>query len=123
MKSDFIANVSHELKDAAFTDRMFGELVRPAGTKTNRTAREYGGISRVNQSGCRTSSTTCSTSRAGRGKPATTSPEGDLAEVVERALDVSRYRLDKEKMKLETSSTPSLPGLRNGRQRHDAGDS
>jgi len=31
---------------------------------------------------------------------------------VERALDVCRYRLDKEKMKLETSFDPELPGLR-----------
>ena len=38
--------------------------------------------------------------------------EGHLEEVVERALDVFRYRLEKEKLRLRTESKPTCPPLR-----------
>ena len=50
--------------------------------------------------------------RLERGKAGYHFAEGDLGEVVARAIDVCRYRLDKEKMKLEIDIEPELPGVR-----------
>ena len=50
--------------------------------------------------------------RLERGKASYNFAEGRLDEVVERALDVCRYRLDKEKMKLRTDIEPILPPVR-----------
>ena len=113
MKSDFIANVSHELKTPLSLIRMFGELVATGRHKDDRTAREYGGIiTRESERLSHLIDNVLDFARLERGKASYNFSEGDLAEVVERALDVCRYRLDKEKMKLETSFDPELPGLR-----------
>jgi two-component system phosphate regulon sensor histidine kinase PhoR len=51
-------------------------------------------------------------SRIERGKSSYHFAEGDLAEVVERALDVCRYRLEREKVKLVVELEPGLPLVR-----------
>ena len=113
MKSDFIANVSHELKTPLSLIRMFGELVATGRHKDDRTAREYGGIiTRESERLSHLIDNVLDFARLERGKASYNFAEGDLAEVVERALDVCRYRLDKEKMKLETDFEPDLPCLR-----------
>ena len=50
--------------------------------------------------------------RIERGKAATSSPRGTCDEVVERALDVFRHRLEKEKLRLRTEIEPNLPPVR-----------
>jgi len=102
---------------------MFGELVATGRHKDDRTAREYGGIiTRESERLSHLIDNVLDFARLERGKASYNFSEGDLAEVVERALDVCRYRLDKEKMKLETIFEPELPGLRMDEQWHDAGD-
>jgi two-component system phosphate regulon sensor histidine kinase PhoR len=113
MKSDFIANVSHELKTPLSLIRMFGELVATGRHKDDRTAREYGGIiTRESERLSHLIDNVLDFSRLERGKASYHFSESDLTEVVERALDVCRYRLDKEKMKLVTEFEPELPCLR-----------
>jgi two-component system phosphate regulon sensor histidine kinase PhoR len=113
MKSDFIANVSHELKTPLSLIRMFGELVATGRHKDDRTAREYGGIiTRESERLSHLIDNVLDFARLEQGKASYNFVEGDLAEVVERALDVCRYRLDKEKMKLETDFEPELPCVR-----------
>jgi two-component system phosphate regulon sensor histidine kinase PhoR len=113
LKSDFIANVSHELKTPLSLIRMFGELVATGRHKDDRTAREYGGIiTRESERLSHLIDNVLDFARLERGKASYHFSEGHLTEVVERALHVCRYRLDKEKMKLETVFEPELPELR-----------
>ena len=113
MKSDFIANVSHELKTPLSLIRMFGELVATGRHKGEATAREYGGI--ITRESDRLShliDNVLDFSRIERGKSSYHFAEGDLAEVVERALDVCRYRVEREKVKLVVDVEPGLPSVR-----------
>jgi len=113
LKSDFIANVSHELKTPLSLIRMFGELVATGRHKDEITAREYGGIiTRESERLSHLIDNVLDFARLERGKASYHFSEGDMAEVVERALHVCRYRLDKEKMKLETEFEPDLPPVR-----------
>ena len=113
MKSDFIANVSHELKTPLSLIRMFGEMVATGRHKGEEAAREYGGI--ITRESDRLShliDNVLDFSRIERGKSSYHFAEGNLAEVVERALDVCRHRLDREKMKLVVEIEPDLPPVR-----------
>jgi two-component system phosphate regulon sensor histidine kinase PhoR len=113
MKSDFIANVSHELKTPLSLIRMFGEMVATGRHKGEETAREYGGI--ITRESDRLShliDNVLDFSRIERGKSSYHFAEGDLAEVVERALDVCRHRLEREKMTLVVEIEPDLPLVR-----------
>ncbi len=113
LKSDFIANVSHELKTPLSLIRMFGELVATGRHKGEDTAREYGAIiTRESERLAHLIDNVLDFARLERGKASYHFSEGDLAEVVERALDVCRYRLEKEKLKLQTHIDSELPLLR-----------
>ncbi len=113
LKSDFIANVSHELKTPLSLIRMFGEMVATGRHKDEYTAREYGGIiTRESERLSHLIDNVLDFARLERGKTSYHFTEGDVVEVVERALHVCRYRLDKEKMKLDTEFEPNLPLVR-----------
>ena len=113
MKSDFIANVSHELKTPLSLIRMFGEMVATGRHKGAEAAREYGGIiTRESERLTHLIDNVLDFSRLERGKASYNFAEGNLAEVVERALDVCRYRLEREKMKLTVEIEPNLPAVR-----------
>jgi len=113
MKSDFIANVSHELKTPLSLIRMFGEMVATGRHKGEAAAREYGGIiTRESERLSHLIDNVLDFSRLERGKASYHFAEGNLAEVVERALDVCRYRIDREKMKLIVDIAPDLPAVR-----------
>jgi len=113
MKSDFIANVSHELKTPLSLIRMFGEMVATGRHKGEEAAREYGGIiTRESERLSHLIDNVLDFSRLERGKASYHFAEGNLADVVERALDVCRYRLEREKMKLSVAIEPDLPAVR-----------
>jgi signal transduction histidine kinase len=113
MKSDFIANVSHELKTPLSLIRMFGEMVATGRHKGEEAAREYGGIiTRESERLSHLIDNVLDFSRLERGKASYHFAEGDLAEVVERALHICRYRLEREKMKLVVEIEPDLPIVR-----------
>jgi two-component system phosphate regulon sensor histidine kinase PhoR len=113
LKSDFIANVSHELKTPLSLIRMFGELVATGRHKGEDTAREYGAIiTRESERLAHLIDNVLDFARLERGKASYHFTEGCLAEVVERAMDVCRYRLEKEKLKLQTDIDPELPIVR-----------
>jgi two-component system phosphate regulon sensor histidine kinase PhoR len=113
LKSDFIANVSHELKTPLSLIRMFGEMVATGRHKGELAAREYGAIiTRESERLSHLIDNVLDFARLERGKASYHFAEGDLADVLERALDVCRYRLEKEKLKLRTLIEPSLPLVR-----------
>ena len=113
LKSDFIANVSHELKTPLSLIRMFGEMVATGRHKGEETAREYGSIiTRESERLSHLIDNVLDFARLERGKASYDFAENDLALVLERALDVSRYRLDKERIKLRTRVDPDLPMVR-----------
>ena len=113
LKSDFIANVSHELKTPLSLIRMFGELIATGKHKGEGSAREYAGIiTRESERLTHLIDNVLDFARLERGKASYSFAEGRLDEVVERALDVCRYRLDKEKMKLRTDIEARLPPVR-----------
>jgi two-component system phosphate regulon sensor histidine kinase PhoR len=113
LKSDFIANVSHELKTPLSLIRMFGELIATGKHKGETSAREYGGIiTRESERLAHLIDNVLDFARLERGKASYNFAEGRLDEVVERALDVCRYRLDKEKMRLRTDIEQRLPPVR-----------
>jgi two-component system phosphate regulon sensor histidine kinase PhoR len=113
LKSDFIANVSHELKTPLSLIRMFAELLATGKHKGEGMAREYAGI--ITRESDRLShliDNVLDFARLERGKASYRFAEGRLEEVVERALDVLRHRLEKEKLRLRTDIEPDLPPVR-----------
>jgi two-component system phosphate regulon sensor histidine kinase PhoR len=113
LKSDFIANVSHELKTPLSLIRMFGELLATGRTKSPENAREYAEIiTRESERLSRLIDNVLDFARIERGKVAYDFKIGDLGEVLSRGLDVYRYRLDREQMKLTVDMPPDLPSVR-----------
>jgi two-component system phosphate regulon sensor histidine kinase PhoR len=113
LKSDFIANVSHELKTPLSLIRMFGEMVATGRHKGEETAREYGSIiTRESERLSHLIDNVLDFARLERGKASYDFIEGDLGPMLERALDVCRYRLEKERLKLRTRVERQLPLVR-----------
>jgi signal transduction histidine kinase len=113
LKSDFIANVSHELKTPLSLIRMFGEMVATGRHKGEETAREYGAIiTRESERLAHLIDNVLDFARLERGKASYDFAERELSSVLERALDVCRYRLEKEKMRLRTRIERPLPPVR-----------
>ena len=113
LRSDFIANVSHELKTPLSLIRMFGELVATGKHKEPGMARDYANI--ITREAERLShliDNVLDFARLERGKSSYNFAEGRLEEVVDRALDVCRYRLEKEKIRLRTELDAGLPLVR-----------
>src|SRR5262252_7616754 len=113
LRSDFIANVSHELKTPLPLIRMFGQLLATGKYKGEAMGREYAGI--ITREAERLShliDNVLDFARLERGKASYHFAEGHLEEVVERALDVFRHRLEKEKLRLRTEIESNLPAVR-----------
>jgi two-component system phosphate regulon sensor histidine kinase PhoR len=112
LKSDFIANVSHELKTPLSLIRMFAELLASGRTRGEASEREYAQIiQRESERLTRLIDNVLDFARLERGKAAYSFRRGDLAEVVQRGLEVYRYRLDRQGMKLALEVEPGLPGV------------
>ena len=100
LKSDFISNVSHELKTPLSLIRMFGELLS-LGRGNSDTRREYAGII-MRESDRLTSliDNVLDFSRIERGKAAYEMNRGNLRDVVRRAVDLCAYRAEKAGVRL-----------------------
>ncbi len=110
LMSDFISNVSHELKTPLSLIRMFGELLALGKLKSPEKATEYAAlITRESERLSRLIDNVLDFSRMERGKSAYDFQLGRLDEVVERALDVYRHRLEREGFRLTTKIDVGLP--------------
>jgi two-component system phosphate regulon sensor histidine kinase PhoR len=113
LKSDFIANVSHELKTPLSLIHMFAELVATGRSKSAESTREYAQIiTRESDRLARLIDNVLDFARFERGKAKPTFTVGDLGEVLLRSLDVYRYRLEREGMRLELDIAADLPPVR-----------
>ena len=110
LKSDFISNVSHELKTPLSLIRMYGELLALGKTRTPEKGREYAEIiTRESERLTRLIENVLDFSRIERGRAAYEFQPGRLADVVERSLDVYRHRLEREGWRLMTKIDGDLP--------------
>ncbi len=113
MKSDFLANVSHELKTPLSLIRMFGELVATGRTRGPEQIVEYASvITRESERLTRLIDNVLDFAKIERGQGGYTFADGDLAPVVERALELTRYRLEREGIALEVAIPDDLPPVR-----------
>jgi two-component system phosphate regulon sensor histidine kinase PhoR len=110
LKSDFISNVSHELKTPLSLIRMFGELLALGKLKSPDKAKEYAEIiTRESERLGRLIDNVLDFSRMERGRVSYDFQPGRLDEVVERSLDVYRHRVEREGFKLVTKIDAGLP--------------
>ncbi|MCA1664320.1 MAG: HAMP domain-containing histidine kinase [Myxococcales bacterium] len=110
LKSDFISNVSHELKTPLSLIRMFGELLAMGKLKSPEKGKEYAEIiTREAERLSRLIDNVLDFARMERGPVAYEFLPGRIDEVVERSLDVYRHRVEREGFRLTTKIDSDLP--------------
>jgi len=110
LKSDFVANVSHELKTPLSLVRMFGELLLSGRVATDEKRREYLQII-VTESERLTAliENVLDFAKFERGKSAFDFYEGNVGQAVARAVDIYKYRAEREGVEVEVTVDPHLP--------------
>lgn len=112
LKSEFISNVSHELKTPLSIISMFGEMLAEGRTKSPEQAHEYAEIIwRESVRLGRLIDNVLDFAKIERGMGGYEFAETDLGEVVERAIELSQRRVQAADMTLETdlASPEDLP--------------
>jgi two-component system phosphate regulon sensor histidine kinase PhoR len=101
LKSEFVANVSHELKTPLSLVRMFSELLSTGRVRDEAKRQQY--LSIILRESERLSAlieNVLDFARVERGKAAYQFEDADIGEVVARAVDMYRYRMEREEMEL-----------------------
>lgn len=113
LKSDFAANVSHELKTPLSLIRMFGELLLGGRVGSDEKRRQYLQII-VGESERLTAliENVLDFAKVERGKAAYQFSEGDVGEVVARTVDLYRYRAEREEVEVHLEIAEGLPEAR-----------
>jgi two-component system, OmpR family, phosphate regulon sensor histidine kinase PhoR len=113
LKSDFISNVSHELKTPLSIISMFGEMLANGRTKSSEQATEYAEIIwRESVRLGRLIDNVLDFAKIERGMGVYEFAESDLVEVVTRAIDLANRRLTTANMILESALDEDLPLVR-----------
>jgi two-component system phosphate regulon sensor histidine kinase PhoR len=113
LKSDFISNVSHELKTPLSIISMFGEMLALGRVKTPAQATEYAEIIwRESVRLARLIDNVLDFAKIERGKDVYEFASGDVADVVARAIELSQHRLTKAELAVELELEPDLPPAR-----------
>ncbi|MDC3952573.1 sensor histidine kinase [Polyangium jinanense] len=110
LKSDFVANVSHELKTPLALVRMFGEILLADRVASEDKRRQYLQII-VSESERLTAliENVLDFAKVERGKAAYEFAPGRLEDVVSRAVDVYRYRAERDGIVVHLASAEGLP--------------
>jgi two-component system phosphate regulon sensor histidine kinase PhoR len=110
MKSEFIANVSHELKTPLSVVRMFGEMLLTNRVKSDEKRQQYLEII-VRESERLTSliENVLDFSRLERGKREYEKRDGDLVAAVKKAIDAFRYRMEHEGVEVSFHPDDDIP--------------
>ena len=113
LKSEFISNVSHELKTPLSIISMFGEMLAEGRTKSPEQAHEYAEIIwRESVRLGRLIDNVLDFAKIERGMGVYEFAETDLGEVVDRAIELSARRVAAAEMTLSADLEPDLPALR-----------
>jgi two-component system phosphate regulon sensor histidine kinase PhoR len=113
MKSEFVANVSHELKTPLALVRMFGEMLQSGRVASDEKRKEYLDII-VNESERLSSliENVLDFARVEKGRGSYEFVEGDVGVVVSRAAHVLKYRAEREHTRLDVQVQTHLPECR-----------
>ena len=110
LKSEFISNVSHELKTPLSIISMFGEMLAEGRTKSPEQAHEYAEIIwRESVRLGRLIDNVLDFAKIERGMGVYEFAETDLGEVIDRAIELSARRVAAADMTLEADIAPDLP--------------
>ena len=110
LKSDFVANVSHELKTPLALVRMFAEMLQSGRVANESKRAEYLGIIvRESERLSALIENVLDFARLERGRGSYEFSEGDVGEAVSRAANVYRYRAEREGVMLTMEIEPNLP--------------
>jgi two-component system phosphate regulon sensor histidine kinase PhoR len=114
LKSEFISNVSHELKTPLSIISMFGEMLAEGRTKSPEQAHEYAEIIwRESVRLGRLIDNVLDFAKIERGMGVYEFADDlDIGEVVERAIELSQRRVQAAEMTLEAELEPDLPLVR-----------
>jgi len=110
LKSDFVANVSHELKTPLSLVRMFGELLESGRVESDEKRQQYLQIivSESERLGALIENV-LDFAKVERGKAAYEFSSGRVGEVVSRAVEACRVRAERERVTLELNVAEALP--------------
>lgn len=112
LKSEFISNVSHELKTPLSIISMFGEMLAMGRTKSAEQSTEYAEIIwRESVRLARLIDNVLDFAKMERGVDVYEFGDGDVGEVVTRALELSRHRLARAKLEVDLDIDEDLPML------------
>ena len=113
LKSEFISNVSHELKTPLSIISMFGEMLALSRTKSPAQAVEYAEIIwRESVRLGRLIDNVLDFAKIERGMGVYEFGEADVGEVVDRAVELSQRRLQAAGMTMDVDIAPELPMAR-----------
>jgi two-component system, OmpR family, phosphate regulon sensor histidine kinase PhoR len=110
LKSDFVANVSHELKTPLALVRMFGEMLQSGRVASDEKRQQYLDI--IMSESERLSAlieNVLDFARVEKGRGAYDFSEGDVGEAVAKAVNVYRYRAEREGVELAMVLDKDLP--------------
>jgi two-component system phosphate regulon sensor histidine kinase PhoR len=110
LKSEFVANVSHELKTPLALVRMFAEMLQSGRVASDTKKQEYLDI--IVSESERLSSlieNVLDFARVERGRQAYEFAEGSVADAVTKAVGVYRHRAEREGVELTVEVQPGLP--------------
>ena len=110
LKSEFVANVSHELKTPLALVRMFGEMLQSGRVASEEKRQEYLDI--IVSESERLSAlieNVLDFARVEKGRQPYDFADGDVGEAVARAVNVYRYRAEREGVELTMDLDQNLP--------------
>jgi len=113
LKSEFVANVSHELKTPLALVRMFGEMLQSGRVRDDEKRQQYLDI--IVSESERLSAlieNVLDFARVERGRQAYEFADGNVGEAVAKAVTVYRYRAEREGVDLALEVDPDLPRVR-----------
>lgn len=113
LKSEFVANVSHELKTPLALVRMFAEMLQSGRVSSDAKQKEYLDIIvRESERLSALIENVLDFARLERGRGSYEFAEADVGDAVTRAANVYRYRAEREGVTLVLEVEPALPHAR-----------